>query len=169
MRERSLAARLLLLFWVSHLVLIPHLFVFLTGEIIPERDFVRCHAGMATLLCRHGNVVTAAWQRCYGGMATLLRRRGNVVTAAWQRARRHVDTGTAYYVMDLWVIKTAKVNGKQQVFHLCSMCVVFVQVLCRNACTPFLINSAIFIKKNPLFSGNVVYEKSGVGVVKSGR
>lgn len=49
------------------------------------------------------------------------------------------------------------------------MCVVFVQVLCRNVCTPFLINSAIFIKKNPLFSGNVVYEKSGVGVVKSGR
>ena len=71
--------------------------------------------------------------------------------------------------MDLWVIKTAKVNGKQQVFHLCSMCVVFVQVLYRNACTPFLINSAISIKKNPLFSGNVVYEKSGVGVVKSGR
>ncbi|MDD6921403.1 MAG: hypothetical protein PUI86_03335 [Bacteroidales bacterium] len=25
---------------------------------------------MATLLRRHGNVVTAAWQRCYGGMAT---------------------------------------------------------------------------------------------------
>lgn len=49
---------------------------------------------------------------------------------------RHVDTGTAYYVMDLWVIKTAKVNGKNRVFHLCSMCVVFVQVLCRNACTP---------------------------------
>ena len=60
------------------------------------------------------------------------------------------------YVMDLWVIKTAKVNGKNRVFHLCSMCVVFVQVLCRNACTPFLINAAIFIKKNPLFSGNVV-------------
>ena len=71
--------------------------------------------------------------------------------------------------MDLWVIKTAKVNGKNRVFHLCSMCVVFVQVLYRNACTPFLINSASFIKRNPLFSGNVVYEKSGVGVVKSGR
>ena len=118
---------------------------------------------------RHGNVVMPAWQRCYAGMATLLRRHGNVVTAAWQRATRHVDTGTAYYVMDLWVIKTAKVNGKNRVFHLCSMCVVFVQVLYRNACTPFLINSAISIKKNPLFSGNVVYEKSGGGVVKSGR
>lgn len=56
-----------------------------------------------------------------------------------------------------------------RVFHLYSMSVVFVQVLCRNACTPFLINAAIFIKRNPLFSGNVVYEKSGGGVVKSGR
>ena len=105
-----------MLFLVSHLVLIPLLFVFLTGETIPERDFVRCHAGMATLLCRRGNVVTAAWQRCYGVVATLLRRRGNVVTVSWQRAKRYVDTGTAYYVMDLWVIKTAKVNGKQQGF-----------------------------------------------------
>lgn len=82
---------------------------------------------------------------------------------------RYVDTGTAYYVMDLWVIKTAKVNGKNRVFHLCSMYVVFVQVLYRNACTPFLINAAISIKRNPLFSGNVVYEKSGGGVVKSSR
>ena len=49
------------------------------------------------------------------------------------------------------------------------MCVVFVQVLYRNACTPFLINSAISIKKNPLFWGKVVYEKSGGGVVKSSR
>ena len=136
-----------MLFLVGHLVLIPLLFDFLTGETIPERDFVRCHAGMATLLRRHGNVVTVSWQR----------------------AKRYVDTGTAYYVMDLWVIKTAKVNGKNRVFHLCSMCVVFVQVIYRNACTPFLINSAISIKKNPLFSGNVVYEKSGGGVVKSGR
>ena len=129
MRERSLAARLLMPFWVSHLVLIPLLFVFLTGDTIPERDFVRCHAGMATLLRRHGNVVTAAWQRCYGGVATLLRRRGNVVTAAWQRATRHVDTGTAYYVMDLWVIKTAKVNGKQQGFS--SM--LYVRCICASA------------------------------------
>ena len=68
-----------MLFLVGHLVLIPLLFDFLTGETIPEGDFVRCHAGMATLLRRHGNVVTAAWQRCYGGVATLLRRRGNVL------------------------------------------------------------------------------------------
>ena len=34
------------------------------------RRFVGCHAGMATLLRRHGNVVTPAWQRCYAGMAT---------------------------------------------------------------------------------------------------
>ena len=84
MRERSLAARLLLLFWVGHLVLIPLLFVFLTGETIPVRDFVRCHAGMATLLRRHGNVVTPAWQRCYAGVATLLRRRGNRRSAVYE-------------------------------------------------------------------------------------
>ena len=99
------------------------------GKTVTGTGYVRCHAGMATLLCRHGNVVTPAWQRCYGGVATLLRRRGNVVTAAWQRATRHVDTGTAYYVMDLWVIKTAKVNGKQQGFS--SM--LYVRCICASA------------------------------------
>ena len=47
--------------------------------------------------------------------------------------------------------------------------VITILIIYRNACTPFLINAAIFIKKNPLFSGKVVYEKSGGGVVKSGR
>ena len=47
---------------------------------------------MATLLHRHGNVVTPAWQRCYAGMATLLRRRGNVVTDPWQRCYGPVAT-----------------------------------------------------------------------------
>ena len=62
------------------------------GKTVTGTGYVRCHAGMATLLCRHGNVVTPAWQRCYGGMATLLRRRGNVVTAAWQRCYGPVAT-----------------------------------------------------------------------------
>ena len=62
------------------------------GKTVTGTGYVRCHAGMATLLCRHGNVVTPAWQRCYAGMATLLRRRGNVVTAAWQRCYGPVAT-----------------------------------------------------------------------------
>ena len=121
-------------------------------------------------------VAMPAWQRCYGGMATLLRRRGNVVAAAWQRCYGVV--ATCYTVCrhrysllrnGFMGDKNGESEWEKRVFHLCSMCVVFVQVLCRNVCTPFLINSAIFIKKNPLFSGNVVYEKSGGGVVKSGR
>ncbi len=57
------------------------------GKTVTGTGYVRCHAGMATLLCRHGNVVTPAWQRCYGGVATLLRRRG-----AWQRCYGGVAT-----------------------------------------------------------------------------
>ena len=66
-----------------------------TGETVMGTGLVRCHAGMATLPRRHGNVVTPAWQRCYAGMATLLRRRGNVVTPAWQRCYAGVATDEA--------------------------------------------------------------------------
>ena len=41
-----------------------------TGETVMGTGLVRCHAGMATLLRRRGNVVTPAWQRCYAGVAT---------------------------------------------------------------------------------------------------
>ena len=58
-------------------VLIPLLFNLLIGVTPLTRHIVRCHAGVATLLRRHGNVVTPAWQRCYAGMATLLCRHGN--------------------------------------------------------------------------------------------
>ena len=76
-------------------VLIPQLPIFPTGEIVPERGFVRCHAGMLTLPRRHVNVATPAWQRCYAGMATLLRRHGNVVTPAWQRCYAGMATHDA--------------------------------------------------------------------------
>ena len=65
------------------------------GKTVTGTGYVRCHAGMATLLRRHGNVVTAAWQRCYGPVATLLRARGNVVMGPWQRCYGPVATDEA--------------------------------------------------------------------------
>ena len=61
-----------------------------TGQRVPICRPARCHGGVATLLRRRGNVVTAAWQRCYGGVATLLWARGNVVMGPWQRTGRYI-------------------------------------------------------------------------------
>ena len=61
-----------------------------TGQRMPICRPARCHGGVATLLRRHGNVVTGAWQRCYGGVATLLWVRGNVVMGSWQRTERYI-------------------------------------------------------------------------------
>ena len=93
--------------------LIPLLFNPFIGVTPLTRHIVRCHAGVATLLRRHGNVVTPAWQRCYAGMATLLCRHGNVVMPAWQPTKRHVRTGSSPYVLDSWGIRTAFQNVKR--------------------------------------------------------
>ena len=40
------------------------------GKTVTGTGYVRCHAGMATLLWARGNVVMGPWQRCYGPVAT---------------------------------------------------------------------------------------------------
>ena len=126
-------------------VLIPQLPIFPTGEIVPERVFVRCHAGMLTLPRRHGNIVTPAWQRCYAGMATLLRRHGNVVMPAWQRMMRHVASGTTHYVMAIWVIRSAFLNGKQ--LNLSSVC--SAPCYCQNHLLRMVTATAFFLRLQP--------------------
>ena len=101
---------------------------------------------MLTLPRRHGNVVTPAWQRCYGGMATLLRRHGNVVMPAWQRMMRHVASVTTYYVMAIWVIRLAFLNGKQ--LNLSSLC--SVPCSCHNQLLPKSMTTACFFVFNHL-------------------
>ena len=43
--------------------------------------------------------------RCHAAVATLLCRRGNVVTPPWQRTSRHLETGRSYSVMTICFIK----------------------------------------------------------------
>ena len=80
-----------------------------TGETVMGTGLVRCHAGMATLPRRHGNVVTPAWQRCYAGVATLLRRHGNVVTPAWQPTKPVRVTEKQRGITDCCLVVTAEV------------------------------------------------------------